>query len=411
MTGSVIKREVCGGCRYAPGLHTILDMGAIPLAGEFPLIDELDNVEAYPFKLLYCNICKLVQSDSIIPPARLFEEYRYMSGVGLESHFKELALYIDARTSFRNLSLLEIGSNDGTLLDTLRDNTSLQAEGIDPSKNISKIAISKGHKVTVDFFNDATAKRFYKEEQFSFIVACNCFAHMENLFSMISGIRHALELGGLLILEVHNSKKIVEQNQYDFIYHEHIYYWTPASIENFLLDNHFDVISIDDISSHSGSMRIVAEKVSDNENTTVRLMKNRYLRPPSFEENLGYYKHLQSKMTAHSRKLNGAICALRGKTIGFGASGRANILCNIAHLSNKELSYIVDESPEKQGRFIPFMDIPIHSFEHLKADPDVKNVVILAWNYADSIREKLGPNYNYLIPLPYIRTYKKNVPD
>ena len=148
-------RDCCAGCDNNDFL-TILELGEVPLAGVFPLYEELESTEnIYPLNLLFCKKCGLVQTDSFIEPQILFEDYRYVSSVGLSNHFKDLANILNDKYDVKGLNILEIGCNDGVLLEPL-SKLGAKVEGVDPAKNIVKLAIDKGLKVHDGYFNDET---------------------------------------------------------------------------------------------------------------------------------------------------------------------------------------------------------------------------------------------------------------
>ena len=145
------KREECASCD-GKNLHQILNLGDVPLAGYFPSEDQLNDERAYPLKLLFCNDCKLVQTDSVINPDIMFREYRYLSSIGLSKHFTELANILDRRYNIRNKKILEIGCNDGVLLKPLKE-LGADVYGVDPATNIIKLALDKGLNVVNDYFS------------------------------------------------------------------------------------------------------------------------------------------------------------------------------------------------------------------------------------------------------------------
>ena len=148
------KRETCAGCG-GNSFETILDLGVVPLAGYFPTKEQLRNESKYTLSLLVCNDCKLVQTDSVINPKLLFEDYRYLSSIGLSKHFSDVANTLDKRYGVKGKNILEIGCNDGVLLKPLQKLGAI-VEGVDPAKNVVKLATDNGLKVYNDYFNDMT---------------------------------------------------------------------------------------------------------------------------------------------------------------------------------------------------------------------------------------------------------------
>jgi len=390
-----IKCAICGNEK----LFTIVDYGDVPLAGHFPKKEELNNIKKYNLGLQYCPNCHLMQTNSIVDASFLFKDYRYMSSVSLQRHFNEYSKYLIERFKLNGESkVLEIGSNDGVLLKPLM-NLGINPIGIDPSENISQMAINKGCTVIVDFFNYNNAKMMFEENSFDLITASNTFAHIDNIHSVVKAINFCLKKNGNFIFEVHYGKNIIEELQYDNIYHEHLYYYTIHALRNLFDQYDMTIVNVDEISLHSGSIRV-----------TVANEKLKHLEKKILEEQLlginnhGYYENFSERVYEHKTALVEMLVELKkqGKTIGaYGASGRANILCNFAGIDNSLIDYIIDESPERQNRFIN--NIPILSPDNLNQDTDY--ILIFAWNYSKMIMSKLVDKYDftYIIPFPIIR--------
>ena len=168
------KRETCAGCGGRQ-FESILNLGVVPLAGYFPNKNELSNESKYPLNLVVCKYCKLVQTDSVIDPVLLFEDYRYLSSVGLSGHFENVADIIDEKYDVRDKKILEIGCNDGVLLEPLKD-LGADVEGVDPAKNIVKVAREKGLKVYNDYFNDKSFGGEEFESKYDIVISNNTFA-------------------------------------------------------------------------------------------------------------------------------------------------------------------------------------------------------------------------------------------
>ena len=216
------KREYCAGCDGSDFLN-VLSLGEVPLAGVFPLKEELENESKYPLNLLFCKKCSLVQTDSFIEPQILFEDYRYLSSVGLSNHFREVAYNLDKKYDVEGLNILEIGCNDGVLLEPL-NSLGANVEGVDPAKNIVKLATEKGLSVIEEYFNDETFGGWEFENNYDLVLSNNTFAHIPDIQSVVRGIKHVLKPDGDFIFEVHYLQSLIDGKQWDNIYHEHIFY-------------------------------------------------------------------------------------------------------------------------------------------------------------------------------------------
>jgi 2-polyprenyl-3-methyl-5-hydroxy-6-metoxy-1,4-benzoquinol methylase len=397
-------RTSCAICKNLE-LKTIFDFDEISLAGNFPKKDELNHCKKYPLKLKYCTNCSLVQTDSIINSDFLFKDYRYMSSIGLSKHFSSVAMLYKEKFGLNNNSkVLEIGSNDGVLLKPFMD-LGIPCMGFDPSINISKVAQEKGCNVIVDYFSKTTATKYLKENDYDIICSNNCFAHIDDIHSILEGVSYSLKPDGHFIIEVHYLKNLIEQLQYDFVYHEHLYYYSLSAL-NYLFNLHgLSIVDFEEISIHSGSIRVYASK---NKKTNEKVDNQL-----NFEKNIGmtnfeYFENYSLKVKNHIISLQNIIKNLKneGFTIaGYGASGRGNVLLNMCKFTSNDISFIIDESPERYDRYVGGTDIPIFNKNYLNLNKP-NYILILAWNYSDMIMEKLkSENFKYIIPFPTVKIH------
>jgi len=403
------KRTNCGICNTpVKYMNTILKYGKVPLAGEFSLKPDSSELGKFDLNILHCEICGLVQTDSIIDAHTLFDDYRYMSSIGLSKHFTEVASYLVENFNLNEYSrVIEIGSNDGVLLNPLRK-LGIHPVGIDPAKNISQIAIDNGNEVIIDYFNEETSKKYWKDDEVDLVFAANCFAHIEDIRSVVKGIQRILKPWGHFVFEVHYVKPLIEGLQYDNIYHEHIYYHSIKALNNLFLNcgSQLQIVNVEEIPIHSGSIRVTCEKIPEN-------IWEWY----DYEENIDYENFSKEVLNSYTDNSN-YIRDLANdgmKIVGYGASGRANMMCNICGLRSDIINYIVDESPERAGRYIAGTDIPIVPLQHLLDDekkPDI--IFIFAWNFAKMIIKKLNSlgaeewEIMYYIPLPKAKFISSN---
>lgn len=395
-------RKKCAICDNN-SLRSILDFGEISLAGNFPTKEEVHNCRKYSLSLKYCDVCHLVQTDSIIDSDYLFKDYRYMSSIGLSKHFSSVANIYKEKFNLNSTSkVLEIGSNDGVLLKPFMD-LGIPCLGFDPSVNISTVAKEKGCNVIIDYFNKKSAVKYLKENDYDLICSNNCFAHIDDIHSILEGVSYCLKENGHFVIEVHYLKNLIEQLQYDFVYHEHLYYYSLSSL-NYLFNLHgLSIVDFEEIPIHSGSIRVYASK-----NKIIKETVNLQL---EFEKNIGmtnfrYFEDYSVKVKNHINALQSTIKDIKDKgfTIaGYGASGRGNVLMNMCKFNKNDISFVIDESPERYNRFIGGTDIPVFNKDHLLNNkPDY--LLILAWNYSEMIMEKLKKeSFKYIIPFPTVK--------
>ncbi len=398
-------RECCAICKNKE-LYNIISFGDVPLAGDFPSKQELQNDRKYELSLQFCPNCYLVQTDSVVNANRLFRDYRYMSSIGLAGHFTEVASLLKKRFNLdSHSSVVEIGSNDGVLQKPFMD-LGVRCVGFEPSVNISKVARDKGCEVINDFFNQGNVLKYIDFQSVDLVVSNNCFAHIDDIHSIVQGVKSILREKAFFVIEVHYVRKLIDQMQYDNIYHEHIYYYSLQALRKLFEQYGMTIVDFDEIPVHSGSIRVfvknaaepipskVAEKLEEEKEAGLTEQK--------------YYAEFANRVREHVANIKAKLIELRSNgsmIVGYGASGRANMLCNLCGLSTDLINYIVDESPERCDRYIAGVHIPIVSRDFLlKDDPRPKYIFIFAWNYAKMIMDKLGEySFVFILPFPEMR--------
>jgi len=394
------NRETCASCD-GNDFETILDLGIVPLAGYFPLKEQIHYEIKYPLSLLVCNSCKLVQTDSVINPKLLFEDYRYLSSVGLTNHFTDVANILNDKYDVSNKNILEIGCNDGVLLEPL-SKLGAFVEGVDPAVNVVQLAKAKGLKVYNDYFNDQTFGSVEFESKYDLVISNNTFAHIVDIQSVIRGINHVLKPNGDFIFEVHYLNNLIGEKQWDNVYHEHIFYYSITALKNMFQKHNMTLVDFEEIPIHAGSIRVTVK----NKNTFIsQKISNRIELESKTVADVEYLKNYGSSVKNHISDFNDAIQKLSKEyTIaGYGASGRANMFCNLTNLNQDIVKFIVDESPERCGRYIANTEIPIVDVETLQ-NSDTDLLIIFAWNYSKMIIEKTQfKKYKYLVAFPSVQ--------
>ena len=378
------KRETCASCG-GNSFETILDLGVVPLAGYFPTKEELKNESKYPLSLLVCNDCKLVQTDSVINPKLLFEDYRYLSSIGLSKHFSEVADILNERYGVKDKHILEIGCNDGVLLEPLQKLGAI-VEGVDPAVNVVKLATNKGLKVYNDFFNDKTFGGNEFKGKYDLVISNNTFAHIIDLQSVVRGIHHVLKPNGDFILEVHYLKNLVQGKQWDNIYHEHYNYWSLTSLVHFFNQLDAKIFRSEKIDTHGGSIRVYIKKDKKVkvEQSVKRMLKEEEdfgIKDFKTYQNFGekVYK-IRDNVLKNIKKLKDEYKSI----IGYGAPAKATTALNFFGIT-EEIDFIVEDNKLKHNKFIPGVKIPIKNKSSIK---DKKNILlVLAWNFYNDIKK------------------------
>ena len=391
---------VCPSC-HKNEVKEVYNFGNVPLAGYFPMPGQSEH-KFYPMSLNSCTNCQLIFVSPDISDNLLFDDYRYVSSVGMQKHFNEFAQwYLDYFPNFEKHRIFEIGSNDGPLLLALREQ-GINAIGIDPATNIVNLARKKGLNVFNEPFNvDFLIKHNFIGKA-DIIIACNSFAHISNISEIAESVSRSLSQEGFFVVEVQSLYEMVKGNSFDFIYHEHKYYYSLQSIE--YLMNQFGLNLVDGITinTHGGSYRLIFSK--ENKDKSQRLIQLEVIEKDG-SLSLKYIENQINRFQAEIRKLSNHLQNLKRdkKTIcAFGASGRANMLLHYLDNPRETISVVFDESEERVNREMANSQIPVQKFVdgmHLKFD----YCLILAWNYESEIRSKVNGNTQVIVPLPVFR--------
>ena len=397
--------RLCGSSNLTKGI----DLGLMPLAGQFLKKEDVSNEKKYPLRVFICEDCGLTQILDVIPPEVLFKDYRYTSSttITLREHFREYAEEMSSCFLQSGSFVVEIGSNDGVLLVPLKE-FDIDALGIEPASNIAEIAKSRGLNVINDFFNTDTAKKILNEYgKANAIFANNVLAHIDDMNELMSGVKSLLHETGILVFEVQYLLDLVKHFQYDFIYHEHLCYHSLRPLINFLDKYGMKIFDVKKIPIHGGSIRVYATSKS-NRNYEI---SKKVLEMLETERKVGLhtYKCLSNfskEIAQHREILMNTLKTIKeeGKTIsGYGASGRGVILTNYCGIDKRYLEYVVDASPERYGRLIPGTHVKIVSPNYLRKNP-TDAILMIAWTYKDEILKKeewfLERGGEFIVPLP-----------
>ncbi|MBI2327923.1 methyltransferase domain-containing protein [Candidatus Curtissbacteria bacterium] len=405
----IIKKcRICG----SKNLHKFLDFGQMSLANNFLTDDELNRVEArYPLYCLFCANCGLVQLGVVVNPRIMFCNYPYIpSGSGvMMNNFASLAYEVGKRMKFGEKSLvIDIGSNDGTLL-TFFKKMGTRILGVDPAKNLSRMAQLSGVPTVTKLFNRQTAKSLVnKYGKADLVLATNVVAHIDDLYDFLRGVSTMLGSRGLFICEFPYVLDLIARNQFDTIYHEHLSYFALLPWSRIVSRLDFEIVDVARLSIHGGSLRLTHKKKSG----TRRSKAVDYL--VALERRHGLYD--VATYEAFAKRIEGLGEKLklvlgdfktRGKRIiGLGAAAKGNVLTNFFDIGGDILDYIADSTPYKWGLYTPGKHIAIYPEERVEFDlPDFG--LILAWNFANEIMRKHQQfkkrGGKFIIPIPEVK--------
>ena len=403
---SILSR--CRACR-SKQLLVFLPMGDHPPANMFVRPEELNNAQpTFPLNSQVCLDCGLIQVADQIPDG-FFRHYLYVpSGAAtMHSHFAGLASVLEARA--KGGLIVDIGCNDGLLLEAANGNGS-RTLGIDPAENLAQIAATRGVEVHVAYFNPDTAREVKAAHgPAQVIVTTNTFNHIGDLHTFMDGICILLADDGTFVIEVPWAKKIVETNEFDNIYHEHVSEMSLLSVVR--LGESFDlaVVDVHQLAVHGGSMRVFMRRTSTGEvpaPIVAQMLAEEHAAGLTERATYAAFAKRVDEIGAELVRMLADLKAQGLHIAGYGAPAKGNTLLNYFRIGPETLDFLVDRSPLKQGLYSPGMKIPIYPTEAIaERKPDV--LLVLAWNFFDEIRQQQSAfeagGGRFLLPLPVPR--------
>ncbi|MDQ3604624.1 MAG: class I SAM-dependent methyltransferase [Gemmatimonadota bacterium] len=416
MAAEAASRE--GHCRFCehPLSHSVVDLGMSPLSNSFLKPEQLGRMEPfYPLHALVCERCFLVQLGEFESPERIFSDYAYFSSYseGWLRHAREYAdLIVDRLELGRESRVVEIASNDGYLLQNFVAK-SIPVLGIEPAANVAQVAKERGVPTLVRFFGTKLARELAAQDRRAdLIIGNNVLAHVPALNDFVSGLKILLKPTGVVTMEFPHLMRLLEENQFDTIYHEHFSYFSFTTAEAIFAAHGLTLFDVDELPTHGGSLRIYArhqESESRPVQPAVTELKGR-------EEDFGITRLDTYRDFAEQAKetkrcvLDFLICAKReGKrVVGYGAAAKGNTLLNYCAVRTDFLDYIVDRNPHKQGLFLPGTHIPVFAPEMIEETrPD--DILILPWNIKEEIMEQMSFirewGGQFVVPVPSVEVY------
>ncbi len=405
-TGTAFSSPACTLC--GSSLQIVLDLGRQPLANG--LLDRPGEAATYPLRLGHCTGCGHLQLAETVPPEALFTDYVYRTGANrpMVEHFGLLGQVLPTWMGGLNRFVVEVGSNDGTLLRALggaetKHCSGLKVLGVDPS------SVARDVPGTIaKFFNRATAAEIMAEHgPAGAVVMANVLAHCPDPRELLEGARDLLPYGGLLVLEFPFAGAFT----YDQAYHEHSHYFTATVIERLLYETGFAVRRVQPLAVHGGTLRIFARRlITDPRKANWKGRRaeivfegdspNEWLGMLEMEDSLDWsrrWDRLQEQAEAHRTRLR-ELC--EGECIGYGAPAKATVLLNWSGIRPTAL---YDTTPEKVGKWVPGVNVPIRPMNELP--PAASKALLCCWNYAeDVLRREAGYAGRWVIPFPDLRT-------
>jgi hypothetical protein len=375
-----------------------IDLFNSPASNSFLTKEELNEPETfYPLKVYTCGHCFLVQVDEYKKSDAIFDSnYVYFSSYSTSwlAHAKKYTEQMIDRFKFNESSLVvEIASNDGYLLQYFKERN-VPVLGIEPTANTAKVSTEKGIENIVDFFGVRLATKLAGENRKAdLLLGNNVLAHVPDILDFVGGMKIILNGTGVITMEFPHLMQLVDNNQFDTIYHEHFSYLSFYTVKQIFESQGLEMFDVEEIPTHGGSLRIYAKHKEDStkpvsENVTALLKKE----TDKGLATLAYYDNFQQKALKVKLDLTDFLIQQKraGKKVAaYGAAAKGNTMLNYCGIKSDMVDFVVDANPHKQDKFLPASHIPVVNEQFLKdAKPDY--VIILPWNLKDEISTQLN---------------------
>lgn len=388
-----MKCRHCGSALHLP----FLDLGSAPPSNAYLSEADLRGPEAwYPLRLLVCEVCWLVQTEDHAGREALFtDDYAYFSSFSRSwlDHAKSYVQRMVERLGLdRNSCVIEVAANDGYLLQYVKAD-GIPCLGIEPTRSTAAAARAKGIEIVERFFGVALADELVQSGlRADLMAANNVLAHVPDINDFVAGFAHLLKPQGVATFEFPHLLRLVQQNQFDTVYHEHYSYLSLLALESVFSGNGLTIFDVEELPTHGGSLRVFTQRTDDGRHPIGSAVPRlRQMELDAGMQSTAFYRDLQARAERLKDDLLMFLieCKRRGLKVGaYGAAAKGNTLLNFAGVRPDLLPYVVDLNPAKQGKFMPGSRIPIVDEAHLRAhQPD--RVLILPWNLRQEVMAQL----------------------
>ncbi len=404
---------VCRFCQ-APLRVSFVDLGMSPLCQRHIHAHELNAMEPFfPLHAYVCESCFLVQLGEYVAPEEIFGFYHYFSSYSDSwlAHAKRYTEQMIARLGLdANSRVAEIASNDGYLLQYFAER-GIPCLGIEPAANVAEAARARGIETVSRFFGTETARSLRAERgPVDLLLGNNVLAHVPDLNDFVAGMAEFLAPSGTITMEFPHLLRLMAENQFDTIYHEHFSYFSFTVVEKVFAAHGLALVDVEELPTHGGSLRIYARHAgpaTPEPSPAVRALRRQ--EAAAGVSSLEFYRSFAERVEATKRKLLSFLIEARehGKTVaGYGAPGKGNTLLNYCGIRSDLVSYTVDRSPMKQGTFLPGTRIPVYAPERIdETRPDY--LLILPWNLVEEITRQMSRirewGGRFVVPIPEVR--------
>ncbi len=415
----VMTQDKDPACRFcgAKLRHTFVDLGMSPPCESYLSTEQLNRMEPfYPLHVRTCSECFLVQLEEYIAPEDIFTEYAYFSSYSTSwvEHARRYVEMIIARLQLSAQSfVVELASNDGYLLQHFLPR-GIPVLGIEPARNVAAAAVAKNIPTLPEFFGVQLAERLRGEgPQADLIIGNNVYAQVPHLNDFTQGLRTLLAPTGVITLEFPHLVRLIAENQFDTIYHEHFSYFSLHTTTRIFREHGLELFDVEEIPTHGGSLRVYGRHANDKSKPVGERVTDLLRREQELGiQRLDYYEAFGERAKRTKRKLLNFLITAReaGKKVaGYGAPGKGNTLLNYCGIREDFLDYTVDRNPYKHGKFLPGTHIPIFDVDRIRQTrPDY--LLILPWNLKDEIMDQTAYirewGGKHVVAIPELRVYE-----
>lgn len=405
-------------CRFCktPLTHVLCDLRMSPLSNSYQKFENVHLGEKfYPLKVWVCDQCYLAQLEEFESPDAIFSDYLYFSSFSTSwvEHARRYCDMMTERFGFNESSqIVEIASNDGYLLQHFKAK-GIPVLGVEPAANVAEVAWNERQiPSVVKFFGVETAKGLVEDGKAAdLLLGCNVLAHVPDINDFVAGLKIAIKPQGVITFEFPHLHRLIEQNQFDTVYHEHFGYLSFLAVEKIFAHHGLTLFDVEELPTHGGSLRIFARHTEDSGELRAITPRVDALRKQETDFGLTKmetYTSFDEKVKATKRKLLKFLIEAKeaGKTVvGYGAAAKGVTLVNYCGVGTDLIDYVVDKSPHKQNRFLPGVRIPIHAPERIfETKPDY--VLILPWNIRNEVKEQMAAirewGGKFVVPIPEV---------
>lgn len=402
--------RLCG----APLRVTFADLGLSPIANEYVKDADADE-RFYPLHAYVCESCLMVQLGTIVDAAVIFPpDYAYFSSYS-DSWVEHARRYVEAMVERfgygADQKVIEVASNDGYLLQFFVQQ-GVPVLGVEPTAGTAAAAEERGVPSVVEFFGSELATRLADEgHSADLVIGNNVLAHVPPVHDFVEGLRIVLKPGGVVTMEFPHVLRLIEEREFDTIYHEHYSYWSLLVVERLFAEHGLALFDVEELRSHGGSLRIYARHAGLDGELSQRVEELKAREREAGLDRLETYEAFGDSVRAAKRSLLEFLLRAKdeGKSVAaYGAAAKGTTLLNYCGIRSDFVDYVVDRNPHKQGTYLPGVRLPIHPPEHVaETKPDF--LLILPWNLAEEISGQMAHirewGGRFVVPIPQVRVF------